>query len=116
MATKPRTNPAWQRPGPDEPGVPTTELDLAAIADLVHARLEAEGRSEGNAEAGDVPKPKRRSNPPPKAAPRRPTPRGGRHEAPGVGWSTAAIAIVALIVIAVVVLGLALIHAYPGGL
>jgi hypothetical protein len=85
-------------PVPDTAGTPTEALDLAAIAALLAPHLDKQ------AKAG------RKVPAPPKDAAVRPNPRGGQHQAPGLGWSTAWVAIVALIVIGIVVLGLAWLH------
>lgn len=71
----------------------TQPLDLAAIAALLAPELE---------------KHHRKAPTPPKAAAQRPNRTGGQHQAPGLGWSTAWVLIVGLIMVAAIVLGLGL--------
>lgn len=86
--------PITSGPHPDRApeDTPTHELDLAAIAKLVAAELE-----------GDPPR--RKAPAPPKGPPARTT-RGHHHASPGLGWSTATVVIVALVVLAIIVLGI----------
>lgn len=81
---------------PGNPSAAATQpLDLAAIAELLRPHLEQ-------------PKSRTKAPTPPKAAARRPNPSGGQHQAPGLGWSTAWVLIVGLLMLAAVVLGLGL--------